>query len=101
MLECGASPGGWTQLLASTLGPNGFVVAVDLKSMEPIEETNTAPVVLLAPMDLRAEGTLERVRVVLENRRVDGVLSDMAPSLTGQRDADHLQSIVSLFRDIG
>jgi 23S rRNA U2552 (ribose-2'-O)-methylase RlmE/FtsJ len=52
--------------------------------------------VLLYPMNFLAPKTIQKVRQCLEGRPVDTILSDMAPNLIGQREADHWKAVVSL-----
>jgi len=72
ILDLGAAPGGWSQVAAETVKPNGKVVAVDLLEVKPIHG------VTIFKGDFRAadlEGAL--------GGRADVVLSDMMPNITG------------------
>jgi 23S rRNA (uridine2552-2'-O)-methyltransferase len=82
VVELGCWPGGWLQVLAETVGPEGAVVGVDLVPVEPL----AAPVETLA-LDFTAEDAAERILAVL-GRRADAVLCDAAPKLSGVRDVD-------------
>ena len=38
VLDLGAAPGGWSQIAARLVGPQGRVLALDLLAMEPIQD---------------------------------------------------------------
>ena len=82
VVDLGAWPGGWLQVAAQLTGPQGVVVGVDLRPIDPLG----GPVVTLAG-DVRDPVVLEQVRARCGGR-VDVVLSDMAPALSGVRDRD-------------
>ncbi len=82
VVDLGAAPGGWAQLAASRVGPQGQVVAVDLLAMEPL------PGVTALQADFATDAGLQAVQAALGERSVDVVLSDMAPNLTGHAAVD-------------
>ena len=91
MLDCGAAPGSWLQVASKRVGPKGIVVGIDL---QPITHRFDAGNVRLIEGDLRdtpAEALLEAAGD--GTKRFDVVLSDMAPSTTGDRTIDHHQSV--------
>jgi 23S rRNA (uridine2552-2'-O)-methyltransferase len=79
--ELGAAPGGWTQYLRRRLGPTGRIVAVDLLPIAPIEG------VTLIQGDFADPAVQARVGEAL-GRPADLVISDLAPNISGVRDAD-------------
>jgi len=85
VLDLGAAPGGWSQVAAKLVGPQGTVVAVDKVAMEPL------PGVTFVQGDLTAPDLAERIRALVGT--VDVVLSDAAPSTSGVRLRDHALSI--------
>ena len=88
VVDLGATPGGWSQYAARKVGPKGRVVARDLLEMEPI------PGVTFLHGDFTDEDTLRRLEAELgEGRRVDLVISDMAPNLTGIAAGDQARGI--------
>ncbi|CAO3669573.1 unnamed protein product [Umbelopsis ramanniana] len=103
VIELGASPGGWTQVIAekvykgkqklseeetdTTTSKSGTVIAVDLLPMEPI------PGVSILEGDFLAEPTRQSIMKILDGKAVDVVLSDMAPSFSGHHMADHARSM--------
>ena len=87
VVDLGAWPGGWLQVAAQLTGPSGVVVGVDLQPIEPLG----APVVTFAGDALDA-GIQERLRNACGGR-IDVLLSDMAPKLSGVRDRDAARAL--------
>ncbi len=84
VVDLGAWPGGWSQVCLERVGPKGFVLAVDILPIEPIDSPNFSSIVL----DILSERAEERIREELP-RRADVVLSDASVHTTGIRDLDH------------
>lgn len=87
VVDLGATPGGWSQVAARAVGPAGRVVAVDLLPMAPL------PHVEFVCGDFEDPATWEALQTVLGGSRVDVVLSDMAPNLSGVAVADQARSV--------
>jgi 23S rRNA (uridine2552-2'-O)-methyltransferase len=77
VLDLGAAPGAWSQYAKGRVGASGRVVATDLLPMDPI-----AGVEFLQG-DFRHPPVYESLRALLGAGRVDLLLSDMAPNLSG------------------
>lgn len=78
VVDLGASPGSWSQLVAQRVGTRGGVLlAVDRLPMEPIEN------VQFILGDVSSGPVQEAIAKRLGPRGADLILSDMAPSLTG------------------
>jgi 23S rRNA (uridine2552-2'-O)-methyltransferase len=84
IVDLGAAPGGWSQIAAERMGPNGKLVALDILPMDPI------PHAAIIEMDFLADDAPARLKELLGGP-ADLVLSDMAPPTTGHRDTDHLR----------
>lgn len=87
IVELGASPGSWTQVLRQRLarpggGIEGRLIAVDQLPMEPVAD------VVFIEGDFREDETARRIEQALGGQAVDLVLSDMAPNLSGVGVAD-------------
>src|SRR5882672_8862720 len=87
VVDLGAAPGGWAQALAERVGRSGRVFAVDLLEIAPI------PGVIIVPGDFREETVLQRLEDTLDGRKLDLVVSDMAPNLSGVRATDQARSV--------
>jgi 23S rRNA (uridine2552-2'-O)-methyltransferase len=83
VVDLGAAPGGWSQVLAPLVGSAGRVIALDVLEMEPIEG------VAFIRGDFSETATLEE----LAGRLIDIVISDMAPNISGVGLADQARSI--------
>src|SRR6266513_1307415 len=86
-VDLGAAPGGWAQALAERVGRSGRVVAVDLLEIAPI------PGVTIVRGDFGEEAVLKRLEDALEGGKIDLVVSDMAPNISGVRSTDQARSI--------
>ena len=84
VLDLGAAPGGWSQIAAEIVGPNGKVLAVDINPMAPL------PGVTVLQEDFLSDGADTRIQAALGGP-ADAVLSDMAAPSTGHRQTDHLR----------
>ncbi|MFM8691921.1 MAG: RlmE family RNA methyltransferase, partial [Limnohabitans sp.] len=90
VVDLGASPGAWSQYLRRRLSPsgaapgslNGRIIALDILPMEPIEGVDF----LLG--DFREPAILGQMQAMLGQRKVDAVVSDMAPNLSGVTSVD-------------
>lgn len=86
VVDLGAAPGGWSQVAASRVGTGGRVVALDLLDMQPIAGVEF----------LRGDFTEGEVLAALEKtlggRKVDLVLSDMAPNFSGVAATDQARA---------
>jgi len=77
VVDLGAAPGGWSQYAARRLAGNGAVYALDLLPMDAIAG------VTFQQGDFREQAALDALLAELGGRRVDLVLSDMAPNMSG------------------
>jgi 23S rRNA (uridine2552-2'-O)-methyltransferase len=88
VLDLGAAPGGFLQILAEEVGEKGVAVGVDL---EPVRNLGKAWV-KTAVVDLLDPGALERIRA-LHPGRFRLVTSDMAPKTIGIKVVDEARSL--------
>jgi 23S rRNA (uridine2552-2'-O)-methyltransferase len=87
VVDLGAAPGGWSQIVAKRVGAaegKGRVVAMDLLKMEEV------PGVDFLQLDFLNEKAPQVLRDFLGGP-ADVVLSDMAANATGHRQTDHLK----------
>jgi 23S rRNA (uridine2552-2'-O)-methyltransferase len=83
VIDLGAAPGGWLQVAAKIVGQNGRVIGVDLQPMQPLAERQ----VILLSGDIASEEIQQQITQSLSGL-ANCVLSDLAPKLSGIRDAD-------------
>jgi 23S rRNA (uridine2552-2'-O)-methyltransferase len=98
VVDLGSTPGAWSQYARRKMSPqgaaagtlNGQIVALDLLAMEPIEgvvfiqgDFREAAVLQILEQTLSASGTAG-----VKGKKLDLVMSDMAPNLSGIESAD-------------
>lgn len=95
VVDLGAAPGGWSQVLARELGDSGRIIAMDILEMPPIAG------VTFIHGDFREDEALSRLEAALDGQKLDLVLSDMAPNMTGVEAVDRARAmyLVELARD--
>ena len=82
VVDLGAAPGGWSQVITRELGGDGVVVALDLLEMAPL------PGVTFIQGDFQDCGVEEQLTGALGGRSADLVISDMAPNVSGMTAVD-------------
>lgn len=87
VVDLGAAPGSWAQVLRERVGAGGRIVAVDLLPMDPVAG------VVFVQADFREDAGLAAVEQALGGKPVDLVVSDMAPNLSGVEPADQARSV--------
>lgn len=87
VVDLGAAPGGWSQVLAPLVGSKGQVIALDILEMEPLRGA------VLIRGDFSDESTLKLLEEQMGNRSIDLVVSDMAPNISGVGLVDQARSI--------
>ena len=87
VVDLGAAPGSWSQVLREKVGPQAKIIAVDILAMQPV------PGVTFIQADFSTDEGLRAVEAALGSARADLVLSDMAPNLSGIDSADQARSI--------
>ena len=87
VVDLGAAPGGWSQLVRQRLGDNGKVFALDILPMQGIAGVD------FLEGDFREESVLRALEARLAGLPVDLVLSDMAPNMSGVALADQIRAM--------
>jgi 23S rRNA (uridine2552-2'-O)-methyltransferase len=88
VLDLGSAPGGWIQAARKTVGTKGFVLGVDLKPIEPFQQSNVRTII----GDINEVETLEQILTMLP-RKTDVVVSDASPNISGIWEVDHARQI--------
>ncbi len=91
--DLGAAPGSWTQIIRERLVDRegqvqGRIIAMDILPMDPIEG------VTFLQGDFREQEVADKLAEILDGDKVDVVLSDMAPNLSGIAAADAARSLL-------
>ena len=88
VVDLGAAPGGWTQASLRIVGSSGFVLAVDLKRIEPVDSPNVRTII----GDITDPQTVQDILELLP-RSADVVVSDISPNISGIWELDHARQI--------
>jgi len=87
VLDLGAAPGGWSQVVKKIVGQTGQVIASDIL---PIEEI---PGVDFLQGDFTESSVYEKLLSMTKGQKMNTVLSDMAPNMSGQLSVDQPKSM--------
>jgi 23S rRNA (uridine2552-2'-O)-methyltransferase len=88
VVDLGAAPGGWLQVAAKIVGQTGKVIGVDLQPIKPF----TAQNIIVLEDDISRPEVKFKIKELIGGP-VDSVISDLAPKLSGIRDADIARSL--------
>lgn len=88
VVDLGAAPGGWSQVAQDWLKGRGRVVALDILEMDPL------PGVEFIRGDFTDDAVLAQLEQLLGETKVDLVLSDMAPNMSGVALVDQARSML-------
>ncbi|NKE34552.1 TRAM domain-containing protein [Natronococcus sp. JC468] len=92
VVDLGAAPGGWLEVAAERVGPQGRVVGVDLQRIKDLEVGGGTDRVETIRGDMTEQRTRERVTDAAGGA-VDVVISDMAPNMSGEYSLDQARSL--------
>ncbi|MEO9944363.1 23S rRNA (uridine(2552)-2'-O)-methyltransferase RlmE [Paraglaciecola sp.] len=87
VMDLGAAPGGWSQVIAPVVGDSGQLIASDILPMDSIIGAH------FIQGDFTEESVYNEILEALDNKKVDVVVSDMAPNLSGVKTTDQYSSI--------
>jgi len=87
VVDLGAAPGGWCQVVRPLLGDKGRVIALDILPMEPLNGVE------VIHGDFTEDGPLHALEEALQGSPVDLVLSDMAPNMSGMAAIDQVKAM--------
>ena len=87
VVDLGAAPGGWSQFAVEQVGDKGRVIACDILPMDPIAGVD------FLQGDFREEAVLAALLERVGDAKVDVVLSDMAPNMSGTPAVDQPRSM--------
>lgn len=87
VVDLGAAPGGWSQVAKELVGDQGTVLGIDLSRIRPI------PGVTFLQGDLTEDSTIEKIKQIIGDQKVDTVLSDMSPNISGNYSVDQARSV--------
>jgi len=77
VVDLGAAPGGWSQYISHLVENTGKVFAVDILAMEPLANVH------FIQGDFTDDEVLQQLAGALVGQKLDLVISDMAPNMSG------------------
>ncbi|ELY85226.1 23S rRNA (uridine(2552)-2'-O)-methyltransferase [Natrinema altunense] len=89
VVDLGAAPGGWLEVAAEEVGPEGNVIGVDFQRIDDFADHDTVETLR---GDMTEDKTRKRV-VDAADGSVDAVISDMAPNMSGEYSLDQARSL--------
>ena len=92
IIDLGCAPGGWLQVITEIINKNkkGQIIGIDLL------DTDILPNVEILKGDINDENILSQINKILNGKKVNGVVSDMAADTTGHKPTDHLRTTMLL-----
>lgn len=87
VMDLGSAPGGWSQVVAPVVGEHGRVIASDILPMDSIIGVD------FIQGDFTDEAVYDQIVQLLGDDRVDVVISDMAPNMSGVNTTDQYASM--------
>ena len=87
ILDLGAAPGGWSQVAAKIVGKTGQIIASDIL---PIEEISGVD---FLQGDFTEMPVYKALLSLTKDQKMNTVLSDMAPNMSGQLSVDQPKSM--------
>ena len=87
IVDLGAAPGGWSQLAAQWVGGKGLVIASDILPMDAL------PGVEFIQGDFSSEQVYQVLQKCLGDKKIDLVICDMAPNISGNSVVDQYQAM--------
>ncbi len=87
VLDLGAAPGGWSQVAAKFVGNSGKVIASDILPIEDIIGVD------FVQGDFTEQTVYDELIMMTSGNKIDTVLSDMAPNMSGQLSVDQPKSM--------
>ena len=82
VVDLGSTPGSWSQVVVQRLKGQGNVIALDILDMQAIAG------VTFIQGDFREDAVLKELENTLNGKKVDLVIADMAPNISGIKDVD-------------
>ena len=87
IVDLGAAPGGWSQMVRERLGDAVRIVALDILPMQGIAGVE------FIEGDFREDAVVQQLETILDGAQVDLVLSDMAPNMSGVDEVDQARAM--------
>jgi 23S rRNA (uridine2552-2'-O)-methyltransferase len=87
IVDLGAVPGGWSEYAVRLVASEGMVFALDILPLQPIKGVD------FIQGDFTRDEVVQELYTRLNGKKVDVVMSDMAPNLSGVSTVDQARSV--------
>lgn len=87
VVDLGAAPGSWSQVLSQELNGTGKIIALDLLPILPVANVE------ILECDFSTVNGEKILKIALNNAAPDLILSDMAPNISGVQSVDQAKSV--------
>ena len=90
IVDLGAAPGGWSQQIVKYTGNKSKIIALDILDMNPIAGVD------FIMGDFTSDYTYEHLNKIVDNKKIDCIVCDISPNLSGNKTSDQAKSIYLL-----
>ena len=87
VVDLGAAPGGWSQVAKELIGDSGVIVGIDLLPIAPLKGVS------FLKGDVTEDSSIEKIKDIIGSNKVDVVISDISPNISGNYSVDQARSI--------
>ena len=87
IVDLGSAPGSWCQVAARKIGNTGLIIAIDLLEMQGMGHVE------FIQGDFSEAAPLAQIEAMLDGAKVDLVMSDMLPNMSGVPTIDSARAI--------
>lgn len=87
VIDLGSAPGGWSQVVSRVIGDSGRLIASDILPMDGIAD------VTFIQGDFTEQEVFDQIMQAVDGKKIDLVISDMAPNMSGIRAADQASAM--------
>ncbi len=87
VIDLGAAPGSWSQYVRKIIGKKNKIIALDILDIKPLDGVD------FIQGDFTENAILDKLNNKLKGAKINVVLSDMSPSLSGNKTTDQARSL--------
>lgn len=87
VLDLGAAPGGWSQIIHEIVRGKGRIIGIDLLNIKPIDD------IQFIQDDITKRSTIKKIINIAGENKFDVIVSDISPNISGNYSIDHAKSI--------
>ena len=87
VVDLGAAPGSWSQLIGEWVGEKGQIIALDILPMDPLDGVE------ILTGDFTEQVIFDKISAMTNNKTINVVVSDLAPNASGIKVSDQARSM--------